>query len=521
MTDQRPFQAATATAAVSDSEIVQLPLEALVLSELNPRQEVEPEGIAALAASIETVGLMQNLAGFRDAEGRIGIVAGGRRLRALQLLADRGRGPAEVAVRLTGDRDMALLWASAENTAREALHPADEIRAYYRMLSEGQASIAQVASAFAVTEAQVRRRVRLGALPEPVLVALKSGQITLGHAQALTISQDETCILATLEKLIAAPYPGYYSEHELRRMVQPDRIAASDRRLAFVTRAAYDAAGGESTIDLFEDRAVLHSPDVLDRIFAEKLDAACEAALAEGWAWAEASPEADLDYTRLSSCARLYREEGQLTEAQVSRYDALSELAEAEALDAAGAEELAALEAILEGHYSAEQRRHAGVLLHVSWRGALVMTEGLVRAADAPAAIAAGVLAASAHLPEAATGKAAEVEAKPALSQALIADLQAMRSAAVQGALLDRPKLALDLLAYAVSTRMGPLDLHFPGSNISPSVVEGFAPDDRLAGPAATDEESDTHPFANFRAKGEKHRNAVLAIMVERAVKYG
>jgi len=299
---------------------------------------------------------------------------------------------------------MALLWASTENTAREALHPADEIRAYYRMLSEGQASIAQVVSAFAVTEAQVRRRVRLGALPDPVLVALKSGQITLGQSQALTISQDEARILATLEKLIAAPYPGYYGEHELRRMVQPDRIATSDRRLAFVTRAAYDAAGGESTIDLFEDSAVLHSPDVLDRLFAEKLDAACEAALAEGWAWAEVRPEADLHYARLSSCARLYREEGQLTEAPVARYDALSELASAEALDAGGAEELIALEAILEGQYSAEQRRHAGVLLHVNWRGSLVRTEGLVRAADAPVAIAAGVLAASAHLPEAATG---------------------------------------------------------------------------------------------------------------------
>ena len=53
-----------------------------------------------------------------------------------------------------------------------------------RMLTEGNASIAQVASAFAVTEAHVRRRVRLGALPDAALDALKAGAITIGQALA-------------------------------------------------------------------------------------------------------------------------------------------------------------------------------------------------------------------------------------------------------------------------------------------------------------------------------------------------
>ena len=46
---------------------------------------------------------------------------------------------------------------------------------------------------------------------------------------------------------------------------------------------------------------------------------------------------------------------------------------------------------------------------------------------------------------------------KSPYSGALVADLQAMRSAAVQGALLDKPELALDLLAYTFAEKWGDL----------------------------------------------------------------
>lgn len=520
MTDQTP-----GIIAAPAAEIINLPLATLTLSDLNPRQDADADGIAALAASIRAVGLMQNLSGF-DRAGRVEIVAGGRRLRAMYLLAMTAEAPEFVPVRVTADLETAMLWANTENSAREALHPADEIRAYYRMLAEGQSSVAQVASAFAVTEAHVRRRARLGALPEPVIEALKSGKITIGHAQAMTIAQDESLILSVLDK-IAASYPGAYSEHDVRRMVSPASIKANDRRLKFVGRAAYDAAGGKSTVDLFADEAVLHSPEVLDRLFAEKLEAEADKATEAGWKWAETHSDTDLDYQMLSGFARLYKEEGELTEAQAERHDELSELAQADALDEAGQEELDVLDAILEGCYTGEQRAHSGLILHVNWRGELVARMGLVRAEDIPAAIAAGVLAEATPMPRMTSQPegAAEAKEKPALSQALLADLQAMRSAAIQGAILDKLKLALDLLAFSLAERFGPLDLHYHASNITPTEADGFAPDPRLAGLDGQDRETedgtdDADPFTAFRAKGERHRNAVLALIVARSLKY-
>ena len=76
-----------------------VPLGACVLSPLNPRQEACEAEIASLAASIRAVGLLQNLAGWRTAETQVEIVAGGRRLRALGLIAEEdGTDPAEVVV---------------------------------------------------------------------------------------------------------------------------------------------------------------------------------------------------------------------------------------------------------------------------------------------------------------------------------------------------------------------------------------------------------------------------------------
>ena len=65
-------------APVATPDVVAVPLADLYLSPLNPRQEHDPKGIAALAESLRACGLLQNLAGLPDVAGRVGIVAGGR-----------------------------------------------------------------------------------------------------------------------------------------------------------------------------------------------------------------------------------------------------------------------------------------------------------------------------------------------------------------------------------------------------------------------------------------------------------
>ena len=67
---------------IAPASIQYFPLAQLYVSDLNPRQDADPEGIDLLADSLAMIGLIQNLSGILDGEGRVGIVAGGRRLRA-------------------------------------------------------------------------------------------------------------------------------------------------------------------------------------------------------------------------------------------------------------------------------------------------------------------------------------------------------------------------------------------------------------------------------------------------------
>ena len=502
-----------------------IPLADLYLSDMNPRQEADPEGIALLADSIAMIGLIQPIAGFRDEAGKIGVVAGGRRWRAIKLALERDPALAEtrpdlalVPVRLAPDAATARAWAAVENTAREDLHPADEIRAFGRM-REGGADVPTIARTFGITEAHVYRRLALAALPAPVLDALKAGEITLGAAKAFTVAEDEALALTVLDRIKG----GEVSEHRIRQLLQPEAInGGTDRRARFVGIDAYRAAGGRISADLFADATLLHDGDLLDRLFAEKLEAEADAKEAE-WAWIKTLDESYVPYGMAEKMARLYRVEGVLTEEQAERYDELAELAQAEVLDEDGQAELDALQTILDGDFTDAQRRFGGWFMCVGQDGQIRMDGPYVRPEDRAAAIEAEVL--TGHAARQIEGAKDDAPKSP-YSGALVADLQAMRSAAVQGALLDKPELALDLLAYTFAEKWGgPLAVRTDESPIKPATETGFAPDPRLLGnegddESAEDDAPEADPFDAFRAKGKKHRNAVLALALARSLRY-
>lgn len=374
------------------STIEQTPFADTYISSLNPRTVVSEDGIAALAENIRALGLIQNLAGVCDADARIAIVAGGRRHRALALLQDDPRF-STIPVRIAPDAATAATWASSENHHREQPHPADEVREYGAMAARGVA-VPAIAMAFGATEKHVYRRLALASLPAPVLDALRAGEISLSMAAAFTIGDDAARILAVLAEVRGRGV----SETAIKRLLKPDSVSGSDRRAIFVGTDAYAAAGGKLGGDLFTEETLFDSPDVLDATFAAALDAkAREIVETEGWLWCEAQGGSYLPYelTEGRRLARVYPNEGDLTEAEAERYDELAGLANAGELDEAGQAELDALQAILDGGYTAEQKRLAGAFIHVDHDGHLRITAGFVRPGETDAAIAAGVLPAS------------------------------------------------------------------------------------------------------------------------------
>ncbi|WP_371228082.1 ParB/RepB/Spo0J family partition protein [Roseovarius sp. 2305UL8-3] len=507
----------------TDTGIIYTALDQLYLHDMNPRQEVAQEAVETLAESIKTCGLLQNLGGLQDDSGKIGIVAGGRRLRALAYLAEHD--PAletakSVPVLLAKDAAQAEIWANAENTARADLDPADEIRAYGRMV-QSQANADQIASAFGVTVAHVKGRLKLAHLPEAALSALKAKTINLTVAQKLTTAEDDKLILEVLQ-LIAEGRITH--TNQVDGVLHPKAVKSTDRRAAFVGGEAYVAAGGKVSCDLFSDDVFFENRDILDEVFAARLSEASEGvAQDQGWAWVMTCEEAYLPWSFMEEhkFARIYPVEGVLSDDQSERYDELAELAEGDVLNDAGQAELETLQSILDGDFTEEQKALAGCVVHVGQSGKLQITGGLIRPEDKTAAIEAGILQASQH-------GSAEKTPKNPYSQKLRGDLDVIKLAALQNAMLDQPDMLLDLLTFQLSGRAGfrdVLDITVGQPSNSPSCEDGFAVDKRLSKP--THEPVDRwdvdlkKAFATFKKKGKIFRNAELTRLLAKLLTGG
>ncbi len=297
---------------------------------------------------------------------------------------------------------------------------------------------------------------------------------------------------------------------------------------------AYQEAGGTISRDLFEDEVLLSDPDILQRLFTEKLEAEAAALKnVEGWAWVTFSAERYLhwyDLQNQNGFARVYKVEGVLDDAQAARYDELVGLSDSDALDGKGEAELAALEAITDGDYTKSQKTIAGAIIYVGHSGSVGSICGLIDADDQEEVVVAGVLEESKNSLSSQAAKP-----KPAYSQKFIEDMNAIRLAAVQTALLDKPEFVLDLLAFCLSAASGyyndTLALRFDHEKNAPSIDDAFTLHTRLGGERSDMEEAARdklreqaqgktgEAFKAFRALGKKTRNAQITESFARAFK--
>lgn len=502
------------------STLETIPFADLYLSEINPRTVVSEAGIEALAENIRALGLIQNLAGLRDDNGKVGIVAGGRRLRALALLQGDVRFQT-VAVQIAPDAETATIWAASENNLRQSLHPADEVREFGRMAGQG-ASVPDIALAFGVSEAHVYRRLKLAALDETVLDALKADDITLGAAAAFTICDDAKLV----QEVLAEVRGRGVSDARIKQMLKPDAVRSTDRRAIFVGEEAYRAAGGRLSADLFADITFFDDPDILDRCMEAALEqAARDVASAQGWTWVEAIPHSYLcSYSMgLDKYGRVYPVEGVLSEDQSERFDALGEAAEKGDLDAAQEAEFEALHAILDGDYTEDQRGHAGAFVYVTSDGALKIGGGYVKPEDKAAAIEAGVMSA----PYRSGGAGAADTPKSPISAKLADDLNRIATGARQSAALADTDLLVDLLAYQLSHDVlwrGPVAISTDDVPNMPSTEgSGYVPDARITESPKRDMYGKdlAKSFRAFRKKGPVATRALLAQFIAQHLRTG
>lgn len=492
--------------------IKMIKLNELRLSPLNPRTtEPSEQEIDALAASIQSIGLLQNLIVHPiDTKDRTkkqpqawGVAGGGRRLRALNRLAKDGGGwereiPCEVR-----DKDAAVA-AVAENAARSPLNPVEEWRAYEKMILAG-GTIDACASAFATTAKAVKQRLKLAKVHPEIIAAFEAGDLRDGVIEAFTLTDDTDRQLAIFKE---TGQPGWIDARSVRA-----KISGHDdelRRAAeFVGVEEYEAAGGKLTRDLFSETVIIDQPKKMLAMRDEKLEALAAEKLAEGWAWADTLTEQDWQIGQ-SFPARVYPVTGaDMTEEEIMRYDELAETDEDEWTDDERAE-WAELEAKADFESWPEGAKEVcGVVLWPDRGGKASVSEGFVKDEHVERAIELGLIQGG----KAGTSAKPEAEkVKPAYSMAMMLALTEIRTLAVRTALLDKPELALDVLALDI-LRGSVLD----HSYMAPSLPDPEAYGAVLISPYfERDHSRRTDDLANVQRNGKKARNAGIATSIAR-----
>jgi len=170
-----------ATANEEAGELRELPVGLIKPNPGQPRTKFDPEALAALAASIESSGIVQPLLVRPLPDGSYELVAGERRWRAAQQ-AGLEKVPAVVREQAEADRLQAAL---IENMVREDLNPVEEARACAALVEDLGLTKEDLARRVGRSRPAVSNLIRLLELPDETLELLEGGELSEGHGKAL------------------------------------------------------------------------------------------------------------------------------------------------------------------------------------------------------------------------------------------------------------------------------------------------------------------------------------------------
>ncbi|VWX51039.1 hypothetical protein NOVOSPHI9U_370043 [Novosphingobium sp. 9U] len=266
-------------------------LAKLQLSASNVRKVIDPAADLQLSHDIEARGLLQNLIVAKAKKrGMFDVIAGGRRLRAMNLIIERGAWTKDQEVSclvFTGDEAAISETSLAENFQRMAMTPADECRAFQHFIGT-DGSIDAVAKRFGQTRRFIEGRLRLAALAEPIFDALAEGKITLDLAKAYASTDNHEKQLRVFQTYGTGGYGYGNTADSIRRAIAQGGVSGKDPIALLVGEDAYVAEGGRIERDLFTDKAedTWCDPEILERLAGERLEAeAKRLAETNGLAW--------------------------------------------------------------------------------------------------------------------------------------------------------------------------------------------------------------------------------------------
>jgi ParB family chromosome partitioning protein len=500
--------------------------------------------IAPLAANIAECGLLQPLLVApmpKGSKAAWGVLAGGRRLAALETLAQdtsvTGFSKSmKLPCRVVPETEAAQVTLSySENALQLPMDALDRYEAFASMQTRDGADVARIARTFAITERSVKEALRLGNIHPGIRSAHRSGNLSLEALKGFDAPPDPEVQMAAFTALLENHSGGSIPHYAVAQYFRRRFVRIGDKLGQFVLQG-YTAAGGVITVDLIEEDSVLEDAGLIETALRQELSDAAEARReALGLSWSEYMTE--FDYDALSAYGNVYVQPRDIDAVQQATADKMAlRMEEIEDLyDEADTETEWALrdeyDALSEqideitSGYTEEDAARSGVI--AIWNGhSVVLREGLVRPEDR-----ADIEANPQNGADVAT---TDIPVQDRWAAKLSADMAHVRTRAIALSLAQSPKLAQELADF---TLIRSVLKDYPGYNDGTTIraevasrgpeastgslqalEEGFA---SLRSTLALDwlEADAEDAFAGFRALDTAARNQLRAFAVAQTLK--
>ena len=468
---KKPAPAKPVPASPKLAVIRMIPLNQLALSPKNVRKVPASEtDDAELLASIRENGIKQNLIAYQDSKNSYLIDAGGRRLKALQTLAEEGAIAKHHPVAcLVEDEAEATITSTTENAQRAAMHPADQFEAFSTMIDEGRTE-EDIARKFGVSLDIVRKRLKLARVAPEIFEQFREGEISLECVMAFTLS-DNHDRQTTVWNAVKDSY--HVHPAHIKRLLTETGYSANSKLGRFVGVEAYKEAGGQVMTDLFVDHNSTHleNPELLERLAVEKLQELSKDYIGQ-WKWVDVHLE--LDHGAFRSFGRVYPQDVDPDPKLLAEIEKLNareeELAaigdERDATDEeyeeyeAIAPRITEIEDQIEASkpYRDEDRALAGVVISIGHGGDLQVEKGLVRPEDIPApdpeseeeGATSRIAAPTSSTPAPVADPAAALRRADGITAGLADDLRYTRHYILRAHLSGDYEVAFDIMLYTL-----------------------------------------------------------------------
>ncbi|MCW3083999.1 MAG: Chromosome partitioning protein ParB [Bacteroidetes bacterium] len=167
--------------------IANIEISQIETNPFQPRTQFDEDALNELAGSIKEHGIIQPITVRKLGYDKFQLISGERRFRASQIA---GLTSVPAYIRIANDQAM-LEMALVENIQREQLDAIEVAISYKRLIDECNLTQEQLSQKVSKQRSTITNYLRLLKLPVEIQLAIRNGDLTMGHARALINIESE------------------------------------------------------------------------------------------------------------------------------------------------------------------------------------------------------------------------------------------------------------------------------------------------------------------------------------------